>query len=202
MEGLSLGVKQMSIGSKSVLPPIGSGRKNSYSKKTPQPAAATASSTRPTGGKPETSPRVTRGGMGIAGSGLNANNNNNSNNINSNSSSDSSDQPRSSQGKQLPPSAAKNKNNTAAKSSKGSGPTKMQRAKHWSVEAENAYRFQSAGFRDSVEYEEMHPSGAEMWEETGFVRQLQNKTTGFFMYFRQTRECEDKYLGKTKLYTY
>lgn len=188
MEGLSLGVKQLSIGSKSVLPPIGSGRKNSYSKKTP-PTAATRS-----GGKPESSPRV--GGMGIAGSGLNSNSI--INNRNSNSESVSSAESRSSQGKKLPPSAT---NNTPSKG-KGKGPTKMQRAKHWSVEAENAYRYQSAGFRDSVEYEETHPSGAEVWEESGFVRQLQNKTTGFFMYFRQTRECEDKYLGKTKLYIY
>lgn len=78
----------------------------------------------------------------------------------------------------------------------------MQRAKQWSPEVENAYRFQAAGFRDGVEYAEIHPDGPEVWEETGFVRQLQNKSSGYFMYFRQNRECEDKYLGKTKLYTY
>jgi hypothetical protein len=77
----------------------------------------------------------------------------------------------------------------------------MQRAKQWSPEVENAYRFQSAGFRDLVEYEETHAT-PEVWPETGFVRQLSVKSSGYFMYFRQTRECEDKYLGKTKLYIY
>ena len=77
----------------------------------------------------------------------------------------------------------------------------MARAKHWSPEAENAYRFQAAGFRDTVEYEETFPP-PDVWEDTGFVRQLQAKSSGYFMYFRQSRECEDKYLGKTKLYTY
>ena len=100
-------------------------------------------------------------------------------------------QPRLSQGKNVPSASS---SNTAK--NKGGGPTKMSRAKHWSPEAENAYRFQSAGFRNTVEYEETYR------EETGFVRQLQVKSSGYFMYFRQTRECEDKYLGKTKLYTY
>eukprot|EP00603_Paraphysomonas_imperforata_P009474 CAMPEP_0114436680 /NCGR_PEP_ID=MMETSP0103-20121206/13590_1 /TAXON_ID=37642 ORGANISM="Paraphysomonas imperforata, Strain PA2" /NCGR_SAMPLE_ID=MMETSP0103 /ASSEMBLY_ACC=CAM_ASM_000201 /LENGTH=123 /DNA_ID=CAMNT_0001606983 /DNA_START=232 /DNA_END=603 /DNA_ORIENTATION=- len=122
-------------------------------------------------------------GMGIAGNSMNT----------------SENPPRSSQGKLVASSAATGTQPSAGKA--GGKPSKMQRAKQWSPEVENAYRFQSAGFRDQVEYEETYPA-PEFWEETGFVRQLSVKTTGFFMYFRQTRECEDKYLGKTKLYFY
>ena len=31
-------------------------------------------------------------------------------------------------------------------------PKSMKRAKHWSEEVENAYRFQLAGYRDEMEY--------------------------------------------------
>ena len=34
-------------------------------------------------------------------------------------------------------------------------PTSMTRAKEWSVEAEEAYRFQTAGYRDEVEYKHL-----------------------------------------------
>ena len=34
-------------------------------------------------------------------------------------------------------------------------PTSMSRAKEWSPEAEEAYRFQTAGYRDEVEYKEL-----------------------------------------------
>ena len=34
-------------------------------------------------------------------------------------------------------------------------PTSMSRAKKWSPEAEEAYRFQTAGYRDEVEYKEL-----------------------------------------------
>jgi len=43
----------------------------------------------------------------------------------------------------------------------------------------------------------------EIWsEESGYVKMLRVKATGMFMYFRQTRECEEKYLQKIKLYEY
>ena len=34
-------------------------------------------------------------------------------------------------------------------------PTSMSRAKEWSPEAEEAYRFQTAGYRDEIEYKEL-----------------------------------------------
>mmetsp|Transcript_2958 Transcript_2958/g.4489 ORF Transcript_2958/g.4489 Transcript_2958/m.4489 type:complete len:175 (+) Transcript_2958:101-625(+) len=80
-------------------------------------------------------------------------------------------------------------------------PTKMQRAKSWSPEVENLFRYQAAGFMDSVEYGCAYPP-PELWEQSGFVKCLQVKKNGYFMYFRQDRECHDKYLNKTKIYTY
>ena len=83
-------------------------------------------------------------------------------------------------------------------------PKSMSRAKAWSIEVENSWRFQSAGFRDGQEYAEHYPEDpAPTWPGgPGFIKVLQHKETGFFMYFRQTRECEDKYLPKIKMYTY
>lgn len=80
-------------------------------------------------------------------------------------------------------------------------PTKMQRAKYWSPEVENLFRFQAAGFRDANEYTELYDV-PEQWESNGFVKRLQVKSSGYFMYFRQERECADKYLNKIKIYSY
>jgi hypothetical protein len=80
-------------------------------------------------------------------------------------------------------------------------PKGMSRAKQWSPEVENAYRYQIAGFRDLEDYISSYPE-PESWPDSGFVKCLQNKTTGFFMYFRAGRECEDKHLNKIKIYTY
>ena len=77
----------------------------------------------------------------------------------------------------------------------------MKRAKTWCPEVENSYRYQEAGWKSIEEYMETH-SEPEVWPESGFVKCLQNKTTGFFMYFRGGRECEDKHLNKIKIYSY
>jgi Meiosis-expressed len=82
----------------------------------------------------------------------------------------------------------------------GPQPVSMQRAKTWTVDVENAYRYQLAGFKDSNEYLAVHPD-PERWD-TGMVKCLRAKSTGYFMYFRQTRECEDKHLNNVKLYVY
>lgn len=79
-------------------------------------------------------------------------------------------------------------------------PKGMQRAKQWTSQVENMFRFQLAGWRDVFEYLTVHEEPA-MWEEEGFVRCLQNRN-GNFMYFRKTRECENKHLPKVKLYSY
>ena len=80
-------------------------------------------------------------------------------------------------------------------------PLKMTRAKAWSPEVENLFRFQAAGFRDLNEYVGSYDA-PEQWVNTGFVKCLQVKANGYYMYFRQDRECEDKYLHKIKIYSY
>ena len=80
-------------------------------------------------------------------------------------------------------------------------PTGMSRAQSWSIDVENAFRFQQAGFVDLSEYMELGNDVPELWP-SGFVKCLKAKKTGFFLYFRAHRECHDKYLNKVKLYTY
>ena len=79
-------------------------------------------------------------------------------------------------------------------------PTGMTRARHWSTEVENSFRFQLAGFLDVHEYMQNY-SCPEIWPENGFVKCLQAKKTGYFMYFRPHRECEDKHLNRVKIYS-
>jgi hypothetical protein len=85
----------------------------------------------------------------------------------------------------------------------------MQRAKQWTPEVENSFRYQLAGWRDEVEYRAAYAEAPPVWDASAsgdspvlLVRCLQNKTAGHFMYFRNRRECEDKHLPKVKLYTY
>ena len=80
-------------------------------------------------------------------------------------------------------------------------PTGMTRASQWTDEIENLFRFQEAGYRDAIEYCSSH-SPPEVWDDSGFVRMLQNKKNGCFIYFRRTRECQSKDLKKIKLYKY
>ena len=82
----------------------------------------------------------------------------------------------------------------------GAKPTGMKRAKLWTPEVENFFRFQAAGFRDMSEYLTEHPP-PEYWD-TGFVRMLLNKKTGYYMYFRRVRECNDAALHRIKIYSY
>ena len=86
-------------------------------------------------------------------------------------------------------------------SNRSEQPTSMTRAKVWSLEVENAFRFQLAGFTDEAEYLDSFPE-PEKWESSGMIKVLRAKATGYFMYFRQYRECEDKHLNKVKLYSY
>ena len=79
-------------------------------------------------------------------------------------------------------------------------PKGMTRAKVWSAEVENMFRFQLAGWRDVFEYISTHEA-PQVWEPQGFIRCLQNKN-GNFMYFRGTPECENKHLPKVKIFTY
>jgi len=80
-------------------------------------------------------------------------------------------------------------------------PKSMSRAKIWSPEVEDLFRFQSAGFRDAKEYATQYPE-PQRWPANGFVRVLQDSKTGFFKYYREQRECEDKHLKGIKIFTY
>ena len=78
-------------------------------------------------------------------------------------------------------------------------PSGMSRAKVWTLDVENSFRYQLAGWMDISEYLSTY-SCPEVWPDSGFIKCLQSKKTGYFMYFRQHRECEDKYLNRVKLY--
>uniref|UniRef100_A0A674G8N7 Meiosis/spermiosis associated 1 n=1 Tax=Taeniopygia guttata TaxID=59729 RepID=A0A674G8N7_TAEGU len=81
-------------------------------------------------------------------------------------------------------------------------PKSMHRAKIWSNDVENLYRFQQAGYRDEVEYKQVKQvDKVECWPETGFVKKLQRRDNTFYYYNRQ-RECEDKDVCKVKVYVY
>ncbi|XP_014676622.1 PREDICTED: meiosis expressed gene 1 protein homolog [Priapulus caudatus] len=69
-------------------------------------------------------------------------------------------------------------------------------------QVEDAYRFQLAGYRDEREYAACKgPDSVERWPENGFVKKLQRKD-GNFYYYNQRRECADKDVGGTKIYSY
>ncbi|XP_044279440.1 meiosis expressed gene 1 protein homolog [Varanus komodoensis] len=81
-------------------------------------------------------------------------------------------------------------------------PKSIYRAKTWSDEVENLYRFQQAGYRDEIEYKQVkHVDMVERWPETGFVKKLQRRDNTFYYYDRE-RECEDKEVHKVKVYAY
>ncbi|KAI5270911.1 Meiosis Expressed 1 Protein-like [Manis pentadactyla] len=81
-------------------------------------------------------------------------------------------------------------------------PKSVSRAKKWSEEIENLYRFQQAGYRDEIEYKQVKQvSMVDRWPETGYVKKLQRRNNTFYYYNRQ-RECDDKEVHKVKIYAY
>lgn len=82
-----------------------------------------------------------------------------------------------------------------------SKPLRMQRAKVWSLQVENAFRYQLAGYTDGSDYYTAYGAPA-CWSDSRMIKFLIVKLTGYFIYFRNARECEDKHLNKVKLYTY
>lgn len=40
------------------------------------------------------------------------------------------------------------------------------------------------------------------WDENNFIKSLQVKSNGNFMYFRHYRECEDKHVARVKIFRY
>ncbi|XP_076819450.1 meiosis expressed gene 1 protein homolog [Clavelina lepadiformis] len=84
----------------------------------------------------------------------------------------------------------------------GPKPKSMVRAKRWDDEVENAYRFQTAGYRDEIEYKIIKKTEAERWPVgPGYVKKLQRRD-GTFYYYNRKRECQDKEVHKIKLYQY
>ncbi|KAF6131431.1 meiosis/spermiogenesis associated 1 [Phyllostomus discolor] len=90
----------------------------------------------------------------------------------------------------------------AAMASSDVKPKSISRAKKWSEEIENLYRFQQAGYRDEIEYKQVKQvSMVDRWPETGYVKKLQRRDNTFYYYNKQ-RECEDKEVHKVKIYAY
>lgn len=86
-------------------------------------------------------------------------------------------------------------------------PVGMTRAKCWSTEVENAFRVQEAGYRSIEEYVALGLAEPARWPDTGFIRKLQTRHSfdngGYIvLYFRQTPECEPRYVNRVKLFRY
>jgi len=80
-------------------------------------------------------------------------------------------------------------------------PKSMSRPKTWSLEVEEAYRFQLAGYRDAIEYHAVKGKEIDRWPHNSLIKKLERKD-GCFYYYNKTRECPDKEVHKTKLYVY
>jgi hypothetical protein len=90
----------------------------------------------------------------------------------------------------------------------GGAATRVVRAKEWSVDVENAYRLQEAGYRDEHEALSLGHPPLEYWPtEPPLVRKLVTRETvgkeaQSQIYFGKKRECDEKNLNKVKLYAY
>lgn len=82
-----------------------------------------------------------------------------------------------------------------------SKPKSMSRAKGWTAEVENLFRFQQAGYRDELEYLQVQGATIDKWPETGFVKKLQRRDNTFY-YYSKKRECQENEVHKVKVYAY
>ncbi|XP_046729197.1 meiosis expressed gene 1 protein homolog isoform X2 [Silurus meridionalis] len=82
-----------------------------------------------------------------------------------------------------------------------SQPKSMSRARMWTDEVENLYRFQQAGYRDELEYRQIKQVEIERWPMSGYVKKLQRRDNTFY-YYSKRRECDDKEVNKVKMYVY
>ncbi|XP_044199885.1 meiosis expressed gene 1 protein homolog [Thunnus albacares] len=83
-----------------------------------------------------------------------------------------------------------------------SKPKSMSKAREWTVEVENLFRFQQAGYRDELEYIQVKQGALiEKWPDSGFVKKLQRRDDTFFYYSRK-RECQDLDVHKVRVYAY
>ncbi|KAM6961726.1 meiosis expressed gene 1 protein homolog isoform 1-T2 [Tautogolabrus adspersus] len=83
-----------------------------------------------------------------------------------------------------------------------SKPKSISRAKGWTAEVENLFRFQQAGYRDELEYIQVQQGAlVDKWPETGYVKKLQRRDNTFY-YYSKKRECEQHEVNKVKVYAY
>ncbi|XP_022605422.1 meiosis expressed gene 1 protein homolog [Seriola dumerili] len=83
-----------------------------------------------------------------------------------------------------------------------SKPKSMSRAREWTAEVENLFRFQQAGYRDELEYIQVKQGALiDKWPDTGYVKKLQRRDNTFY-YYSKRRECLDRDLHKVKVYGY
>ncbi|KAF7656104.1 hypothetical protein LDENG_00046260 [Lucifuga dentata] len=76
----------------------------------------------------------------------------------------------------------------------------MSRAKEWTADVENLFRFQAAGYRDELEYRQVKQVDlVDRWPDTGFVKKLQRRDGTFYFYSRK-RECQDSDIRNVKIY--
>lgn len=83
----------------------------------------------------------------------------------------------------------------------GAKATSCKRAKVWSPEVENCFRIQDMGWRNLQEYVATHGM-PDVWEESGFIKSVRAVDTGYIVYWRRYRECEDRYVNRVKLFKY
>lgn len=80
-------------------------------------------------------------------------------------------------------------------------PVRLWRAKTWSPKVEENYRLQAVGWKDIYEYEATY-GDPDRWHSTGSIKCLRVKQTGYYTYWSDERECEDRYVGRVKMYDY
>jgi len=88
----------------------------------------------------------------------------------------------------------------------GPAPKTMQRAKVWSLEVENIFRLQEAGYRDIIELRALGQPEPECWPTSHLIKKLRTKTSlsgsVSLLYYREKPECGPKDLNKVKIYSY
>lgn len=83
-------------------------------------------------------------------------------------------------------------------------PTGITRPSHWDEHVEEAFRFQTAGYRDVMEYchvQSCSDGEVKRWPHNNYIKMLKSRT-GAFIYFNKTRECMDKDIHKCKVFNY
>ena len=80
-------------------------------------------------------------------------------------------------------------------------PSKMVRCKVWDDEVEAAFRYQSAGWRDTREYLKEHGE-VTVWAGTTWPKCLMIKGGNELCYFGKRRECGGSLIPRVKLFSY